>query len=419
MSESKFHYLAGIVAVSRDDLETARDRVGGEEVPVDELLESTETPDTDDESFRRARAVIDNVFGFLRHDDPPAAVGTLTSDEIESSVIHIVGFANHWAAYPATRPEPVALDDLEGVPPTGTDQIVAVIDTGVVSGGPTWFSDGISPLSDFGDTTTASFGASHGTFIAGLIRRLACNHRVSMAKLPMVDNSKAVTPEGMPPLVDISTEIHLYQAVSRLIDRDEPFQALNLSVGTYTQNDLSSLIMRKTLDLWFERFPESAVFAAGGNEYEKGSAPYSPLWPAALGTDTGFAHHERVFGVGAVDRNGSDVVWDYHPSSGFTSVETLSSAASPRPWIKVRAPGTDLISLGDFSAGDGPQFVKWSGSSFATPVALATYLNVGSSPPPDTKHDEVEGLTHDVDGNIRQTHWRHGSPCASEAMSAS
>ncbi len=418
MSESKFHYLAGIVAVSRDDLEAARARVDGEEVPVDEVLESTETPDTDDDSFRRVRGVIDETFGFLRHGDPPAAVEELTSDGIEGSVIHIVGLAGHWAAYPATRPEPVAVDDLEGVPPLATDQYVAVIDTGVVSGGPTWFASGISPLSDFGDTTTAAYGASHGTFIAGLIRRLAC-HPVSMATLRMVDNNKVVSPEGMPPLIDISTEIHLFEAVSRLIDRDEPYQALNLSVGTYTQNDVSSWIMKKTLDLWFERFPEAAVFAAGGNEYEKGSTPYSPLWPAAFGTDRGFTHHDRVFGVGAVDRNGSDVVWDYHPSSGFTTVETLSSGGSLRPWIKVRAPGTDLISFGNFDAGGVPQFVKWSGSSFATPVALANYLNEGMTPPPDTRHDEVEGLTHDVDGSLRQTNWQQGSPCAPEAESAS
>jgi len=418
MSVSKFHYMAGILAVPRDDLDAAHTRVGGEEVPVDEVLESTESPDTDDESFRRARGAIDSTFGFLRHDDPPVAVEALTLDGIESSVIHIVGFATHWAAYPATRPDPVAVEDLEGVPPTGTDQFVAVIDTGVVSGGPTWFAGGISPLSDFGDTTIATVGASHGTFIAGLIRRLACNHRVSMAKLRMVDNHKVASPKGMPPLIDVSTEIHLYEAVSRLTDRDEPYQALNLSVGTYTQNDLSSWIMRKALDLWFERFPEGAVFAAGGNEYEKGSTPYSPLWPAALGRDTGFAHHDRLFGVGAVDRNGVDVVWDYHPSSGFTSVETLSSGASLRPWIKVRAPGTDLISFGDFDAGGSPQFVKWSGSSFATPVALATYLNEGISPPLDSKHDEVEGLTHDVDGSLRQTHWEHGSPCAPVAVSA-
>jgi len=417
MSESKFHYLAEIVVVSRADLEEARARVGGEEVPVDEVLESTETSDTEDESFGRARAVIESTFGFLRHDDPPAAVADLTLAGIEGSVIHIVGLASHWAAYPATRPEPVAIEDLEGVPPPGTDQIVAVIDTGVVPGGPAWFADGISPLSDFGDTTTAAVGASHGTFIAGLIRRLAC-HRVSMAKLPMVDNHKVVSPAGTPPLIDVSTELHLLVAVFRLTERDEAFQALNLSVGTYTQNDLSSLIMRQALDLWFERFPEAAVFAAGGNEYEKGSTPYSPIWPAALGTDTGFAHHDQVFGVGAVDRNGSNVVWDYHPSSGFTSVETLSSGASLRPWIKVRAPGTDLISIGDFDAAGGPQFVKWSGSSFATPVALATYLNRGS-PPPDTKHDEVEGLTHDVDGSLRQTNWKNGSPCAPETESAS
>jgi subtilisin family serine protease len=93
------------------------------------------------------------------------------------------------------------------------------------------------------------------------------------------------------------------------------------------------------------------IFAAGGN-----TTSTSPIFPAA---------YRFVRGVGATtcdkekDLYGKQIVW----------VDGDPVGALERCWISDVAPGADLVGL----SGNGDQLVRWSGSSFASAVAAASY----------------------------------------------
>jgi hypothetical protein len=283
-----------------------------------------------------------------------------------------------------------------------------LIDTGVVTPGPAWFDDHLVTAPQ-DEEVLGSGGASHGTFIAGLLARLACSHKVSATRLPMIDREMVSSVNPSEPLdFDVSTEFHLLVNVVRLLQRTHAYSALNLSIGTYTRNDLRSLIMQIALDTWFAATDGAPVFAAGGNEYE-GSDPYSPLWPAALGVDTWYPNSDKVVGVAAVNVNGQEVVWESFPAGTPAVEKPAPTGMAKRPWIKMRAPGTDLISLAGGLDGSGePNLVKWSGSSFATPVALANSLKGAAA---NTVHGDVEGLIYEDSGTVRTVDWDTQSTC--------
>ncbi len=410
MSLSKFYYLDGFVAVPRDRRDEAAAILGGDVfTPIEVLMATGSDPAFDSSTYNDAEATVDEVLGLIAVTEPTAAAAdvTLQANGIECSVINLVGLTHHWRPLPGTDPEAISAE--VPAPPEAEEGLhIGVIDTGVVSTGPSWLVNHL--VSDPQDEeTVVDDGASHGTFIAGLLARLACSHKVSAARLPMIDPSRVRSVDPSEPLESaVSTEFHLLFQIVRLLNRTHAYSALNLSIGTYTRNDLRSLIMQIALDMWFTATDGAPVFAAGGNDYE-GANPYSPLWPAAFGVDPWYPNSGQVVGVGAVNISGQEVVWDAHPVGSPATEQLAPTGIAKRPWIKVRAPGTDLISLaGGIDSNGEPNLVKWSGSSFATPVALANSLrNVGG----DTAHGDVEGLVYDDSGTVRTTDWSLQSTC--------
>ena len=407
MSVSKTHYLSDYLAVAREDVEQALGLVPNNgEVSIDEALDTVAiTTDVDLPGSRaESRGEISQRLGLLSVDDPGVEVAQLVAQGINATAIHVIGLASHWVFAPGTDPEWV-VGELSEVPDADDDRRIGVIDSGFVPGGPPWLNDYI----DFDDpydielSAAGSGEVSHGTFIAGLLRQLACTHRVSTARLPLVHPDMVTGLEERDlSATRLSTELHLLEAMFTLCDRHSaPPDALNLSLGTYTANDLSTFIMRLAINYWYARTGGQPIFAAGGNEYEQPGDPYSPFWPAAFAD---------VTAVGAARPDGSEVVWDYHnPTlSGFEEM-AAPSGMNRRPWINRLAPGTDVIGLsGRTDAKGSPRLVKWSGSSFAAPVALAMHLRGVST---NSVHTDVEGLTYQGSAAIEEVPWGR-SPCA-------
>ncbi len=376
---------------------SGRTRSGAETV-----LTFASGPLPDDDTLQNALGPIDGSLVFFEVEDPRTTLDT-TLAGLNASLIHVVGSATHWSYSPGTKPQPVpgilpdVLSASEGA------EVIGVVDTGIMPQTPAWLIDSVRYLPGFDEEVFGANGpaASHGTFIAGLLRQLACEYRVSMARLQLVNHETVVVPEGYPLISDVTTELHLFFSIVRLVQRHEgQLAALNLSLGTYTADDRASLIMSMAIDYWLNNTGEAPIFAAAGNEYEHPGDPYSPFFPAAL---------DPVIGVAAADETGTEVVWDYHQPT-MPSKEAAPTGLDHRPWVNRASPGTNLISLGGAPSGlNGlSSLVSWSGSSFAAPVALAMELRGISV---DTSHGDVLGLAYETISGATRTPWPN-SPCA-------
>jgi hypothetical protein len=328
-------------------------------------------------------AIDENLDLISVSEDPLQVAQALIDAEMNASPIHAVGLASHWQFKPGT--DPIPTDTPLGDPTVGEgDGFVGVVDSGMVDpetaeGLPAWMSPefvDFDPVWDLEDIGTQPTQASHGTFVVSLIRQLAPASRVSFARARPVPTTDIVghgeaLPGGMQ---YVSTELHVAEAVIRLIDRSQNMTALNLSLGTYTcqpGGDPQMIALMVALDLWFASHPDSLVFAAGGNEsYEE------PFWPAGLSLgafDASKYQHidpTAVRGIGAVNETGTQVVWG---QAAATAAATLPKQAPNRAWVNNVAPGCDLLGVRGGLDVDGRSVVAWSGSSFATAVSTARY----------------------------------------------
>lgn len=172
--------------------------------------------------------------------------------------------------------------------------------------------------------------AGHGTFICGLVARVAPDL--------LIDPERVLDPAGWGD--DVSVALGLAQQKSPVV---------NLSLGGYTEDDRPPLAIERALRALGR---EVVVVAAAGN-----NASDRPFWPAAF---------KRVIAVAAVD----------------TSVDP------PRPakfsnfgwWVDMCAPGVELRStfVRGASRTDPSSPVEefsgwacWSGTSFAAPLVAA------------------------------------------------
>jgi hypothetical protein len=186
---------------------------------------------------------------------------------------------------------------------------------------------------------------------------IAPEHTISMARPRRIALSKFSQPGASHKKADdMTTELHVLEAIIRLIDRHRvnagALEALNLSLGGFTgfPGDPWMVALAQGLDFWRRHTSRCVpVFAAGGNTEDP-----RPVFPGAFG-------HVRA--VGAGEEGGRQIVWD----SNQDPVDPPS-----RPWINDVAPGHNLISAG---GGTKSEWVKWSGSSFATAVATACYVS--------------------------------------------
>jgi subtilisin family serine protease len=271
-----------------------------------------------------------------------------------------------WVHCPATEPEPVltpeqardedvveqALWPPLGDPVAGRGVRLSVVDTGLLKGVADWapWLTGVTADSaadiedpDVYDLDAHEPGhdgfvdpyAGHGSFIAGVIKCVAPAAEVVVERL--IDKS------GFVAETDMITQIQ--QGLSRSPD------IISVSAGGYTRRDVPPAGLRALWDHWLSPQGGAVVVAAAGNN---GSS--RPFWPAAF---------DWCVGVGSMSRDGQRRSW-------FTNNGS---------WVDVFAPGEDIVNayprrqyktfadgqIRDTSAG----IVKWSGTSFATPIVAA------------------------------------------------
>ena len=226
-------------------------------------------------------------------------------------------------------------------PPTGPAHL-AVMDTGVPALLRSWHADLADSLRPDDDDVDAldldgdgvlDFQAGHGTFICGLVRRIA----------PQL----VIDPEQVLDSFGFGSDLGLARA---LVTSCAP--VLNLSLGGYSEQDQPPPATAAALRVLRMRRPEVVVVAAAGNHGD-----VRPFWPAAF---------EDVLAVAAIDTTGSSAV-----AAAFSNYGT---------WVNLCAPGVDLQApyvrgrRQDENGGGPTDFIgwaSWSGTSFAAPLVAA------------------------------------------------
>lgn len=373
------HFVEGLLVVDLDAtssaerdqlLSEALERSGGQLTELGQL----------EEEFGELETVgeIADLVDILAVKDPVAAANALADHErIAASPIHALGFSWH-APYSSIKPEPASGYEFPVLPPGNRDRVVAVVDTGIVEPGsiPGWMSSSVVNGQDDIETLGKD-EFSHGTFVASLVRQVAPGHIVSMARSPGYGGDKGRSGKNHPK-PPATTEFHITDAILRLLARHRvgcDVEALNLSIGGPSLGRRPMTMIQAALARWRSQFPRCAIFAAAGN-----SDSPEPIYPAAF---------RQVRGV-AAGIDGHEIVWD---SSGGYGAPT-----APRNWVDDVAPGSRLVGLG----GTGPSdALSWSGSSFASAVAAASYVSGGPVasrhrvswwPDRDLRYGNVPGL---------------------------
>ena len=256
-----------------------------------------------------------------------------------------------------------------------------MVDTGIAvqedEERPEWPSSDAVMFDPEDEDTEPTDGHSHGTFVASIIRRIAPDHQLIVARAEEMelDNLMPDDHEGdHDGPSKLTTELHIADALRRLRERThgKKVASLNLSLGAYIcdTNDDLLITMRNALRFWKVQHPSekcdedgnvvgTTIFAAGGNRDLS-----DPVYPAAFPYVRGVAAAICDVPPGDVEK---DVVW----KKGDASPKN----ADPRWWITDVAPGVDLVGNTDMSE----NLMKWSGSSFATAVASA--LNAKAKTP--------------------------------------
>lgn len=318
---------------------------------------------------------IGGMLGFLDVDNPHQAAEALAESGtgIIGSPVHAVGYESH-AGFMAGPGPGRSEQSIDPVNHGHSDQIIAVIDSGLSSTRPSWMA-GTNVWHDFIDhEQVADGGASHGTFVTSVLRQIAPDYVVSLAASKPAASGVLKAPnekhfdKQMP-----TTELDVLGAMIRLVNRhkSDPWKvkALNLSLGAVTcsHHDPFYVTLAVAIDLWRDHMGRNApVFAAGGNGTDG-----APVFPGAF---------ECVRAVGAGARGGHQKVWD---SRGKESTDNR------RDWITDVAPGVKVVGLSGY---DKSQTVWWSGSSFATAIATAS---------------SVSGARFEVDAGV--TYWHDRS----------
>lgn len=376
--------LPGLLAISIDERDAEERRRGLERAA--EVSRGRRANRADLEEYLRRPEegdLIDRVGRFVDFavvDDPvEAAREVMDADErVTASPVHRLGF--HWhAPFSATTPEREEDVAFPAQPAGDRHRVIAMVDTGVVrpEALPAWMSSSLISGSDDVEELHGD-EVSHGTFVASLLRQVAPSHAVSIAKAGISDRDDEH--EADHPAPGPTTELHVAGAIDRLIERHKGIcavEALNLSMGGSTADDLVMVTLQQAIARWRDAFPKTPVFAAAGN-----TPAAETIYPAAF---------RYVRGVAAADGYGKQIVWDRD-----------NSAIEPpaRHWVDDVGPGSEIIGLGGRSPEDS---IRWSGSSFASAVASASYVNGGPVevvaglaywPNRAMRYGDVPGLQH-------------------------
>jgi hypothetical protein len=192
--------------------------------------------------------------------------------------------------------------------------------------------------------------AGHGLFICGLVRRMAPGLRVDPGRV------LRSTGDGD----DVSISLELAELVAPVI---------NMSFGCHTEHNVEPPVLGPLIRSLVGQ--GTVVVAAAGNNHDGGTEDL--FWPAAM---------DEVIAVGA---------WD-STQSGPAQRAFFSNYG---PWVDVWAPGVSLLStyVGNWGAATAAaDWVKWSGTSFATPLVAAEVARLAAAGDPDPRNSLLNSL---------------------------
>ncbi|WP_188187070.1 S8 family peptidase [Nonomuraea sp. SYSU D8015] len=261
--------------------------------------------------------------------DPCELTAELRGQGLRASPNHVLCGQPLFFGGPASRPFPA--------PPVSfkpgrsrSDVVVGLLDTGVAAH--PWWSG-----SDWYDRTApeeadAAEGrqAGHGTFIAGLLARLAPGAALRVRRVLDGDG--------------LGDEASVVRTLNRL--RERPPQVLNLSFGGHTFDDRPPPLLADAI----AAMKDTVTVACAGN-----TASDRPFWPAAL---------PSVVGVAALDAAQRERA----PYSGYGT------------WVDACARG-DWLTSSYLDTGEFGGFAAWSGTSFATAVVSGTIAAAAATEP--------------------------------------
>jgi subtilisin family serine protease len=218
--------------------------------------------------------------------------------------------------------------------------VIAVLDCGVDVENP-WFPsdeflierwDPPTPVKVVGDNPDgyADVEASHGTFIAGLIRRFAPDAQVRSLRIMRADGG--------------ADETNVVEALSHLLESSEPVDVVQMSFGREVHKDDDTRLLDKIKELLGQLAGRGVqLVASAGNN----------------GTD------ERVYPA-AFAAEGLDI----HSVGSGCSEDHHNIFSSHGTWVHDWFPGSEQI---------GPllhrRWGQWSGTSFAVPRCAATLVS--------------------------------------------
>ncbi|GAB3594289.1 hypothetical protein GCM10027446_17930 [Angustibacter peucedani] len=274
---------------------------------------------------------------------------------------------------PATEPQLAATLPLpQGALPAGSTAHLAVLDTGVAAPTHPFFSamllgqDGTDvDMLDEDSNSYLDTEAGHGTFICGVVQRVAPGLGMEQRK---VLNSSGFGD-------DLTVALGVAETTAPV---------LNLSLGGYTRHDRRPRALEAALDALD---PSRVVVAAAGNNGRR-----RQFWPAAF---------PRVVAVAAYDsRTGEPAAFSNYG-----------------PWVDVCAPGVDLhSSYVDGRRGPDPDdgqftgWATWSGTSFAAPVVAAEIAHRASLSPGRTAAQVAADLLAELGALPRDGYGRRFVP---------
>jgi subtilisin family serine protease len=261
--------------------------------------------------------------------DPCELTAELRGQGFRASPNHVLRGQPLFFGGPASRPFPA--------PPISykpgrsrSDVVVGLLDTGVAEH-PWWARSewyrGVGP-----EEADAAEGrqAGHGTFLAGLLTRLAPGAALLVRRVLDGDG--------------LTDEASVARAVNRL--RERPPQVLNLSFGGHTFDDRPPPMLGDAI----AALTDTVTVACAGN-----TASDRPFWPAAL---------PSVVAVAALDAAQERRA----PYSGYGT------------WVDACARG-DWLTSSYLDTGEFGGFAAWSGTSFAAAVVSGTIADAARSEP--------------------------------------
>ena len=285
------------------------------------------------------------------------------------SLNHILTLAPTPRIGPGDDPTPTDEPDPMGKE-LDIDWQVAVIDTGLF--GKT--RSGLTPTSmtepevfdGDGDKVVDFAGSGHGGFIGGILKRMIPNLEVHVRDVVTRDLDRhTFIIEEADIIADVDTALG-----------DRRVAVVNLSLGTYAdEGDVPAL--RAAMRRWIKQRPDVLFAAAAGNDATK-----DRFYPAAFAAEREF--REAVMSVGAFNTS---------PREADT-ISGWAEFSNRGRWVRALAPGvhhhSDYMSDIEFVYGedqtagnsDRAKFeglAEWSGTSFATPYAVAEVIRYAAN----------------------------------------